>query len=272
MDIKTARDFYINFAFMEELNLKKMKTFEERADELGLVDYKPLDYKERRKINKKFIQEIGFNEEKTSSIIGLIGDKGFLALSTNFILKSQAVKDKVLNKLAYKVECLDIIDHIRSMYNLDLTSLSILTKSIKELISKENMNITSNKLIYKEYESDYTFTRGGLWEEFNEEDSHDIYTMEDHLEAHSNVTYADVDFYLPDLCEAQIINPKLIKLDGVGELHLEYSLPKTNLKYKVYPNKFHIEMFLDNHVKNKNICHNMYSYLVFLEGQDRLFK
>lgn len=273
MDIKEFKDFYMKLGDIKETLVPKRKTDEEIVNELGLGEYKELYDIEDFNINRKFLKENDLDHGFYFPGISLIGDKGFVANYFHSNLKLNPLQEQFLNKLAYKDECFSIVKDGKNMFFADLDSHLILIKAMKELQNKkyiDNMDVTKEDIIYKQYENQYIvryifFNDGNI--KFPKKISKEELKLKELVKPlpRYNESYCDAT----NLGKARIINPNLIRLNKLREVYLENRLPNTNLEFIVYPTCFRIKTDIR---KPKNIVYTMEASLIFLEGQDKLFK
>ena len=278
MDTKEFKDFYAKLNSMDKIS--ESKTDEEIVKELGLGDYKELDYKESDEVNRKFLKENDLDNDLCFYVTALIGDKGFVVNHFYSTLKLNLLQKQFLNKLAYKSECFSIVEECFSIIEKgkymifdDLDCQLILLNTMKELENEnyiDNMNVRNEDIIYKQYEYAYIFEyiyfsmeNMKLPQKLSKEDLKSKETIK------SLPRYNKSSFDATNFGKARIIDSNLINLDKLGEVYLTNRLPNTNLEFILYPNRFQISTDLEN---PKNIVYSMNASLIFLEGQDKLFK
>ena len=273
MDTKRFEDFYAKINSMDKISESKRKTEEEIVNELGLGDYKELDYKKSDEVNREFLEENDLDHDLYFHVTALIGNTGFVVNHFYSDLKLDSVQQQFLNKLAYKSECFSIIKHFKYIPFDDLDRQLILISAIKELENEnyiDSMNVRNEDIIYKQYEDNYVLKymrfnieKRELPQKLSKEDLKSKEIIK------SLFRYNNSSFDATNFGKARIIDPNLINLDKLGEAYLENRLPNTNLEFILYPTRFQIKTDLEN---PKNIVYTMDASLIFLEGQDKLFK
>lgn len=263
-------------------------TSEELISKLGLGNFRPISGYEENKIDKKFLEEIGFDiscEKGKYQVLGLIGDKGFLVSLDRGIIDLGEKQNQILKKEIYKKTCLEIIksvrEEIKQLNDINGDAISILEESIDDLKNIKRidyLDMPDRKVIKKIIRNEYidSICKEGYEITLGFENGLPI------IKKTKKVEKKDFDDFLMDiedisyLCsfeasnygEAKIINDTTIDTNSdLGKLKFKHKLPNKNLKPRVYLDKFRCLCCL-----NEPFYYKARLNLIFLEGQDRLFK
>lgn len=269
---KNEDDLFLNYLKLTKskyMNLiKKPCLPEDLFKEIKLEKIKMPNLAGDKKINKRAFKHFSLNKEY-DTVEALLGNKAFLVRKCSRIINVTPNLDQILKKLVYKKACTDIALSLNRGLELDVIGLCMAINSLSEMkyISRiDKKQLTQEEVYEKTLEEIYIiyFLDKELGTKMTGLDMDLRGEASQFLKEIRRRNYVNI-INLSHYKEAQVINRKLIKVDGIGEIPLEVTLPETYFKYKVYINTLLVSCYLDDPFEYK-----IYLDLLFEEGQDKI--